>query len=73
MYSIHSTLSYYYSDRTIRVWKTHIECSYHLKGHLDNVMGISIDPDNETIYSASLDATVRAWNIKVFFLLLLST
>ncbi|MBE9191712.1 NACHT domain-containing protein [Gloeocapsopsis crepidinum LEGE 06123] len=50
-------------DRTIRLWNTHTK--EHLKtltGHADAVFAVIFSPDG-TLFSASLDSTIKAWNI----------
>ncbi|MFL9458914.1 WD40 repeat domain-containing protein [Tolypothrix bouteillei VB521301_2] len=51
-------------DGTIKIWNIHTkECLNTLKGHLNGVWSIAVDPNGKTLASASDDQTVKLWDI----------
>jgi len=54
-------------DQTLRYWSLH-DNSYlrYFKGHRDKVTSIAMSPLDDTFLSASLDNTVRLWDLRRF-------
>jgi WD40 repeat protein len=53
------------SCKTIKIWDMVTgECLKTLQGHTNDVLSVTISPDNKTLASASNDQTVRLWNIE---------
>jgi WD40 repeat protein len=50
-------------DKTVKLWSRDGELLGELKGHLDEVNGISFSPDGKTIATASDDKTVKLWTL----------
>lgn len=51
-------------DETVRIWDaTTGECIRTLEGHTSYVYYASFSPDGKRIVSASLDKTIRIWDI----------
>ncbi|MEG4441666.1 caspase family protein [Microcoleus sp. AT9_B5] len=53
------------SDQTIRVWNIGGKKNppIVLKGHKDDILGVSFSPDGQQIASSSADGTVRLWRL----------
>jgi WD40 repeat protein len=49
-------------DKTVKLWSRDGEIG-ELKGHLDEVNGISFSPDGKTIATASDDKTIKLWTL----------
>jgi len=54
------------ADNLIRVWADGAEAAQELAGHSDWVSGLAWSPDGRTLASASLDRTVRRWDMETF-------
>jgi WD40 repeat protein len=53
------------ADSSIRIWDTQKAIALHeLKGHTETVSSLVLLKDGITLISASLDATIRMWDIK---------
>src|SRR6476620_10850270 len=49
-------------DKTIRIWDVKTGNTLHvLKGHTENIDGMSVSDDGKTILTASSDGTARLW------------
>ncbi|MCB9351359.1 MAG: AAA family ATPase [Lewinellaceae bacterium] len=53
------------ADRTIRIWDARNgQPLLTLRGHLDEVNGLNISADGQTLYSSSSDRSLRAWPLE---------
>ena len=50
-------------DKTVKLWSRNGSLLKELKGHRDEVNGISFSPDGKTIATASDDKTVKLWKL----------
>ena len=53
-------------DGEIKLWQRDGTLIVTLKGHQDEIRGLSFDPDNPILASASLDSTIILWNLEDF-------
>jgi len=61
----------FHGDHQALLWDTQEgECVARLTGHTDDVVGVSFRPDGEQLLTASLDGTVRVWDVRTTALLL---
>lgn len=49
-------------DKTIRIWNPREPSRLVLRGHQDDVRGVTFSPDSQLIATASSDKTVKIWN-----------